>query len=154
MRSREQLVALRPLGGALGLQTMRFADELVPKQDLELPSLSKKPSDAEVKMAGQLIDMLHGDWDPAAHEDTYRDAVRAMIESKAAGAKLPAAKRRSLASDDLVAALEASLAGGGKPAAKAPPKSATAKPGPSRPKRAPTAGKGRPATPAPKRRGH
>ncbi|MGX6446887.1 non-homologous end joining protein Ku [Patulibacter sp. S7RM1-6] len=112
LRTREQLVALRPLHGALGLQTMRFDDELVDPSDLELPSLKKKPGEREVKMAGKLVEMLAGDWDPDEHEDTYRDAVLEMIERKRKGQKPKKARRRPDTGDDLAAALEASLAGG------------------------------------------
>jgi DNA end-binding protein Ku len=112
MRTREQLVALRPLNGALGLQTMRFDDELVDKDDLELPSLRKKPGEREVNMAGKLVEMLAGDWEPEEHEDTYRDAVMQLIEQKRKGTKITKAKRKPATGDDLAAALEASLAGG------------------------------------------
>lgn len=112
LRTREQLVALRPLNGALGLQTMRFDDELVDKDDLELPSLRKKPGDREVTMAGKLVEMLAGDWEPEEHEDTYRDAVLKLIEQKRKGKKITKAKRKPATGDDLAAALEASLAGG------------------------------------------
>jgi DNA end-binding protein Ku len=114
LRSRENLVAVRPLGGALGLQTMRFDDELVEKADLELPSLRKKPGDREVQMAGKLVEMLQGDWEPEQQEDTYRDAVLAMIERKRKGQKPKKAKRKPDDGGDLAAALEASLAGGPK----------------------------------------
>lgn len=112
LRSRENLVALRPLRGALGLQTMRFDDELVDKEDLELPSLRKKPGEREVNMAGKLVEMLAGDWDPDEHEDTYRESVLAMIEAKRKGEKPKQARRKPENDDDLAAALEASLAGG------------------------------------------
>jgi DNA end-binding protein Ku len=112
LRSRENLVALRPLGGALGLQTMRFDDELVDKDDLELPSLRKAPGDREKKMAGALVEMLQDAWTPEDHEDTYRDAVMEMIERKRKGQKPKKARRRPENDDDLAAALEASLQGG------------------------------------------
>lgn len=112
LRSRENLVAVRPLGGALGLQTMRFDDELVDKKDLELPSLRKKPGDREVEMAGKLVEMLQDDWTPEDHHDTYRDAVMEMIARKAKGQKPEKAKRKPEEGGDLADALEASLAGG------------------------------------------
>jgi DNA end-binding protein Ku len=115
LRSREQLVALRPLSGALGLQTMRFDDELVHKSDLELPSLKKAPGDREVKMAGKLVEMLAGDWEPEEHEDTYRESVLRLIEAKRTGKQAPKPKEREDTGDDLAAALEASLAGGKRP---------------------------------------
>ncbi|WP_320671352.1 non-homologous end joining protein Ku [Patulibacter defluvii] len=113
LRQREQLVALRPLQGALGLQTMRFADELVDTDDLELPSLRKKPGDREVRMATKLVAMLADEWDPAEHRDTYREAILEMIERKRQGKKPKAAPQAEEAGDDLLAALEASLDAGG-----------------------------------------
>ncbi|MEV4419669.1 Ku protein [Patulibacter sp. NPDC049589] len=112
LRSRENLVAVRPFGGALGLQTMRFDDELVDKSDLELPSLRKKPGDREVKMAGALVEMLQGDWEPEEQQDTYRDAVMDLIERKRQGKKPKKAKRKAEDGGDLADALEASLKGG------------------------------------------
>jgi DNA end-binding protein Ku len=118
MRTREQLVAVRPLRGVLGLQTMRFADELVEKGDLELPSLRKKPAERELKMAGKLVEMLSEPWDPDEHEDEYREAVLALIEQKLQGKEVKRPKPKPERDDDLAAALEASL--GGKPKKKRP----------------------------------
>ncbi|WP_051471877.1 Ku protein [Patulibacter minatonensis] len=112
LRSRENLVAVRPLGGALGIQTMRFDDELVDKSDLELPSLRKKPGAREVKMAGALVEMLQGDWEPEEQHDTYRDAVMDLIERKRHGKEPKKAKRKPEDGGDLADALEASLKGG------------------------------------------
>ncbi|WP_040599678.1 Ku protein [Patulibacter medicamentivorans] len=114
LRQREQLVALRPLQGALGLQTMRFADELVDPDDLELPSLRKKPGDREVRMAGKLVAMLADEWKPEEHRDSYREAILEMIERKRTGKAPKAAPKAKQADDDLLAALEASLDAGGR----------------------------------------
>ncbi|MCK9250572.1 MAG: Ku protein [Solirubrobacteraceae bacterium] len=109
LRQRERLVALRPLQGALALQTLRFADELVPADDLDVPTPRKAPAEREVEMAGRLVDMLAGPWDPDAYRDTYRQAVMDVVAAKLEGrepdAPLPAEDR----DDDLLAALEASL---------------------------------------------
>ena len=112
LRQRENLVAVRPLGGALGQQTMRFDDELDAKDDLELPSLRKKPGEREVKMAGALVEMLQDEWKPEDHEDTYREAVMDLIARKAKGQGPKKAKRKPEEGGDLAAALEASLKGG------------------------------------------
>lgn len=113
LRSREQLVAVRPLQGALALVTMRFYDELVPPQDLELPALRKRPREREVTMAGKLAEMLSGPWEPEEYHDDYREAVLEMIERKRKGEKPKRARApRRTEDDDLAAALEASLAGG------------------------------------------
>lgn len=118
LRTREQLVAVRPLRGVLGLQTMRYADELVEKDDLELPSLRKKPQERELKMAGKLVEMLSEPWNPEDHEDAYREAVLALIEEKRAGKPIKKPTARPERDEDLVAALEASL--GAKPTKKRP----------------------------------
>jgi DNA end-binding protein Ku len=165
LRSREQMVALRPIQGALGLQTMRFADELVDPDDLELPSLTKRPGEKEVAMAGKLVEMLEAPWEPEEHKDTYRDAVMELISAKADGKDVKgAAPKKASKDDDLMAALEASLAavreadgagagakktkGGGAEldddAAEKATTAASAKPA-ARPKRAPTKKPGPPA---------
>lgn len=110
LRSREQLVALRPIHGALGLQTMRFHDELVGPSDLELPEMKKAPGAKEVQMAGKLVEMLAGEWEPDAHHDTYREAVLELIEAKAGGKSVKRAAPRKPTEDNLAKALEASLA--------------------------------------------
>ena len=42
--NREYLAAIRPLDGVLGLHTMRFADEVVDGDEIELAKLSKGPA--------------------------------------------------------------------------------------------------------------
>ncbi|MFX5693315.1 Ku protein, partial [Acinetobacter baumannii] len=71
--NREYLVAIRPLGGVLALHTMRFADELVGPDDVEGPSPSRKPTAAEIKMAGKLVDTLHAAFAPGDFSDAYRE---------------------------------------------------------------------------------
>ncbi len=111
MRQKEYLVSLRALEGVLTLQTLRFADEIVPRSVLEnLPGTDSVP-DRELAMAHQLVESLTTTFEAARYRDTYRDAVLAMIERKADGETIdiekPAAEAPPLA--DLMAALEASL---------------------------------------------
>jgi DNA end-binding protein Ku len=111
--NREYLVAVRPYEGALAMHTMRFSDELVPADDLEIPTPSRNPSDRELKMAGQLVGTLEAKFDPTAFEDSYRKRLLEYIEAKAKG-KLDKLPKRTEAADpgDLLAALEASLSAG------------------------------------------
>ncbi|HEU4658327.1 MAG TPA: Ku protein, partial [Capillimicrobium sp.] len=110
---RERLVAIRPLDGVLGLHTMRFADEVVSGDELDVGKLGKKPGEQEAKMARQLLETLHDDFDPTDYEDEYRAAVLDMIERKAKGEEIaPPDEEEPEESDDLLAALEASLGGG------------------------------------------
>ena len=107
---REYLVALRPLDDVLALHTLRFHDEIVSGDDLELPSGGRKPSQAEVKMAKRLVETLHTDFDPDSYEDTYRASVLDLVKRKGAGKEIDLAEQEEPAhGDDLAAALEASV---------------------------------------------
>ena len=114
IRSKEALVAIRPAGDLLMMETMIFHDEVVPHDDLDdLPdSKDLKVSDREVKMAQQLIDSLSSEFDPSQYRDEYRDKVLELIERKASGEEIvaPAAAAEPDRVVDLMAALEASVA--------------------------------------------
>jgi DNA end-binding protein Ku len=114
LRSKEQLVAIRPAGDMLMMETMIFHDEVVPHDDIDdLPdSKSLKVSDREVKMAQQLIDSLSSDFDPSKYRDEYRDKVLDLIERKAQGEEIAVQPEAPAPAKvpDLMAALEASLA--------------------------------------------
>ena len=114
LRTKQQLCALRPTGGALTLSTMLFGDEVLsPERIDELESVGEVEAGArELKMAQQLIESLSGEFDPARFKDEYRERVLDLIERKAAGEEIavqPQAEEPA-AAPDLMAALEASLA--------------------------------------------
>src|SRR4051794_1180713 len=114
LRSKEQLVAIRPQDGLLCMETMIFADEVVSHDSIdELPAASDlNASPRELKMAQQLIDSLSTDWEPEKYRDEYREKVLELIERKAAGEEIavqPEAPQPAKV-PDLMAALEASLA--------------------------------------------
>ncbi|MGE5635673.1 MAG: Ku protein [Nocardioidaceae bacterium] len=114
IRSKEQLVAIRPRDDALTMETMLFADEVIDPDNLdELPDADAKPtSERELGMAQQLIDSLSGDFDPAKYHDEYRERVLELIERKAQGEEvvLEAPPEEPAKAPDLMAALEASIA--------------------------------------------
>jgi DNA end-binding protein Ku len=115
LRSREQLVALRPHDGILSLTTMRFHDEVVDPDDVDIEQPKKAPGDREIEMAAKLVESLAAEFKPEKYKDTYREAVLELIERKARGEEIELpAPAPAEAPDDLVAALEASLAGAGK----------------------------------------
>jgi DNA end-binding protein Ku len=114
LRNKEHLVALRPAGEALMMETMNFHDEVVPAEDLDelLAAAETEASEREVGMAKQLIDSLTTAFEPQRYHDEYREKVLDLIERKAQGEEIavqpeaPAPARVP----DLMAALEASLA--------------------------------------------
>jgi DNA end-binding protein Ku len=91
---------------------MRFADELVDPDSLDIPKPSRAPSKREIEMAGKLVDSLHERFDPDDFHDSYRERVLQLIETKASGKEpeLPEVEEEQ-DSTDLAAALEASLSG-------------------------------------------
>jgi DNA end-binding protein Ku len=129
IRSKEQLVAIRPREGTLAMETMLFADEVVPTDTLEELGTDGevKTTDRELTMARQLIDSLSSDFEPEKYHDEYRERVLDLIERKAQGETIvieePTAEPEQV--PDLMAALEASIAGAkgqSKPKPKAKPK--------------------------------
>jgi DNA end-binding protein Ku len=108
--NREYLVAVRPLDRVLALHTMRFADELIAADSLDIPAPSRKPNRREIEMAGKLVDSLYARFDPSSFKDTYRDRVLGLINAKARGEEpdLPDAPEPQ-EDQDLMSALEASL---------------------------------------------
>jgi DNA end-binding protein Ku len=109
---REYLAAVRPLDGVLALHTLRFHDEMVEAGDLEVTIPRKGPSKQEAKMAEQLVDSLHEEFDPTDYEDTYREAVLELVDRKAKGKKIERVEfEEREETDDLAAALKASLKG-------------------------------------------
>jgi hypothetical protein len=110
LRQRERLAALLPIGKALALVTLRFADEIRSPQALDVPAAGRWHP-REMTLTRRLIDALATDWDPTRYRDTYRDALLKVIEQKVKGEEvaLPArAKPARVVS--LVKALEQSLA--------------------------------------------
>jgi DNA end-binding protein Ku len=116
LRSKEQLVAIRPghEGTVLLMETMIFADEVVPTGDIDgLPEAEElQVSEREVAMAQQLIESLVTDFEPERYKDEYREKVLELIERKASGEEITAAPEAPAPAKvpDLMAALEASLA--------------------------------------------
>ena len=116
MRTKEYLAALRPVGGAICLVTMRFAEEVVPVAQVEAPSASAvKVDDRELKMARQLIDSLSTDFKPGRYKDEFKERVMELVEAKAEGEQVvtppPAAEERHRGKViNLMSALEESLA--------------------------------------------
>jgi DNA end-binding protein Ku len=111
LRSKERLVAIRPLDGVLCIETMRYSDEVMARDAL-------RPDDVELTerertMAKQLVESLAADkFDPDKYHDEYREQLLDLIERKASGEEIvaPVATEAPAKVLDLVSALEASLA--------------------------------------------
>ena len=111
IRQKEQLVAIRPTGDILTMETMNFADEVIPHDKFdEAPGTDVDTNKREVDMARQLIESLSADFDPSKYHDSYRERVLELIERKAEGKEIavqPVEEPQEV--PDLMAALEASV---------------------------------------------
>jgi DNA end-binding protein Ku len=82
---KENLCLIRPQGEALALELLFFADDVRSKGEIEEAVESVEVRDAELDLAGQVINSLVGTWEPAEFENEYRKDLRAMLEAKLSG---------------------------------------------------------------------
>jgi DNA end-binding protein Ku len=110
MRNKYYSGVLRSIDDYLYLFTLKDAKEVIAADDLAKPS-GAAPTQKELTMANQLVEMLRGEFDPADYKDEYRERVEKFIAQKAKGRapRLKAVKTKRQ-SDNLNAALEKSLA--------------------------------------------
>ena len=78
---RERLVSVRPLDGALLMNTLHWPDEIRSTEDLDVPE-DVKVSPAELKMAENLVGMMASEFEPSEYKDEYKQAVLKLVEAK------------------------------------------------------------------------
>jgi DNA end-binding protein Ku len=112
LKDREQLAALNPYTKTMLLTTLHWPDEVRSLDELDIPDEEIEVKPAERKMAEQLVASMSGVFNPEEYHDDYRQALMAVIEAKVAGeAPAPVQKAEPTRIGDLMAALEASVAG-------------------------------------------
>jgi DNA end-binding protein Ku len=114
IRSKEQLVAVRPMGVALGMATMLFPDEVLPAERVDeiAEAADAKTTQRELEIAKQLVESLAADFEPDKFRDNYREEVLQLIERKAEGKEIavqPPPEEVAAPAPDLMSALKASL---------------------------------------------
>jgi len=134
MRGQEYVVALKPCGRGLLLETLRYADEVHKSSGFFRDIGDHKPDPDLLDMASMLIERKAGEFDPREFHNRYVDALHRLIEEKQRkkGEKIiedpdadaPPPKGSNVI--DLMAALKKSL-GDEKKGKKAEPKKAAAK---------------------------
>jgi DNA end-binding protein Ku len=112
LRTREHLAAVKPVGKALVLALMHFADELADPKQLPLPDT--ETGKKELDMALSLIDHMTDKWQPEKYHDEYAAALQQVIDEKlaAGGKELPPARRTTAPTTnvvDIVSMLQQSL---------------------------------------------
>jgi len=115
VRGREHLVALKPCGKGLILESLRYADEVKKAQGFFAEIGATKPQAELLELAGTLIEQKSGAFEADKFHDRYEDALERLIakKSKAKGKLVledpgePKAKGSNVI--DLMAALKGSL---------------------------------------------
>lgn len=110
MRKRSYLGALQTGGKILRLNTLRYADEVISVNSLELQKFSL--SEKELQIGSELISQLTVPFQPQNFENEHEKKLRNLIDKKARGEKIALLRPRRLkptAPDKLLQALEASL---------------------------------------------
>jgi DNA end-binding protein Ku len=134
MRGQEYVVAIKPCGRGILLETLRYADEVNKAQGYFREIGDHKPDEDMLDLASMLIEKKTGKFDPSEFHNRYVDALKDLIaeKQKHKGEKIiqepegEAPKGSNVI--DLMAALKKSLdTGGGGGSEKAKPK---AKPAP------------------------
>jgi len=124
LRGRSNIVAVKPYGKGLSIETLRYSDE-VQKGDQFFTDVPEIKADKElVGLAEELIKRKVSKFDPKAFKDSYEDALRELINAKVENREPEAIEEPQLGAKviDLMEALKRSV--GGK---KASPKIAAAK---------------------------
>ena len=121
MRGQEYVVAIKPCGKGMLLETLRYADEVHKANSYFREIGDTKPDEDMLDLASMLIDKKTGDFDASEFHNRYIDALKELIREKqrAKGEKViqdpdadaPPPKGSNVI--DLMAALKKSLESGG-----------------------------------------
>lgn len=82
VRGRSHIVALKPLGEGLLMETLRYADELRKPDSFFAEVPDQAPDEELISLAEELIGRRAGEFDPAAFSDPYEEAVRELVQAK------------------------------------------------------------------------
>lgn len=110
IRDKQSLAVLRVVDNILVMETIFYPDEVRDVKYVPGVPDNVKIDERELSMAQQLIDNLSASFEPEKYKDDYREALLALIHSKAEGQEIvsaPEAPQHNVI--DLMAALQASL---------------------------------------------
>jgi DNA end-binding protein Ku len=85
---KENLCLIRAQGDTLAMELLFFADDVRSKAEIEEAVEATEVRDAELSLAGQVINSLVGDWNPQDFENEYRRDLRAMLDAKLSGEQI------------------------------------------------------------------
>jgi DNA end-binding protein Ku len=112
LAGKEKLVLIRARGDALALETLFLAEDVYSEAEIAEAVEETDVKDAELALAGQVIESLSAEFDPGALTSDYRRDLRAMLEAKLAGTEVARPEPAAVESPvvDLMEALRKSVA--------------------------------------------
>jgi Ku protein len=125
LTNREHIIAIEPLGKGLLGTTLRYPYELRDEDDYFDGIKSPKISRDMIELASHILDTKAAHFDPTKFKDDYETALKTLVRRKAAGKPVKVAERGEKPDNviSLMDALQQSLKGKGKTAAKRVPAS-------------------------------
>jgi DNA end-binding protein Ku len=124
MRGKENLVAVKPCGDGLLLETLRYSDELRKSDKIFDDVPNKRPQKDMIDLAKELIERKSGPFKPEVFKDHYGDALKALVAEKRKKGKVTEAEEEEAPRPkgdnviDLMEALKKSVSGKAKSAQK------------------------------------
>jgi DNA end-binding protein Ku len=111
LKEREYMAAVQPIGDALCMSTLRYANEIRDSNELNIPGEIDLP-EKQIDLALMLVEQLSAEFHPEQYRDDYQAKVAEMIQQKLEG--LPAPKKAPAAAPsgqvvDLVEVLQQSI---------------------------------------------
>jgi len=88
LRGRENLVALKPCGDGMMLETLRYASEIKDADAIFDEIGHGRLRQDLIEMAKDLIDQRSAPFDAAAYKNHYAEALRQLVNSKIKGGKV------------------------------------------------------------------
>lgn len=83
IHTKQHLAAIMPAGPALVLILLRWADQIRPSNELELPPLGLEGlTEREFSIASQLVEAMSEPWNPDKFQDSFMVKVMALVDEK------------------------------------------------------------------------
>ena len=85
IRTRQYIAAVIPWNEMMVLNTLRYANELRPTKELQIPANSLRTAGVtsrELEMATKLVEEMSERWKPAQYKDTYHEDLMRLIHKR------------------------------------------------------------------------
>src|SRR5690606_375670 len=92
LHTKQHLAVVMPMGEALVVHTLRWAEEVRGVDVLELKDEARKAdlNKRELDMATRLVEDMSEDWNPEQYRDTFQEQIMELVERKAREGKIEA----------------------------------------------------------------